>query len=81
VDRVQNRAGAQDTALGRIPYLKDLSLEGTQVPGEKLEKLFTIDPAEWKTELSDIHTFFEQFGSRMPEEIRGHYKKLEEALR
>jgi phosphoenolpyruvate carboxykinase (GTP) len=77
VERAQQKVSAQDTALGRIPYLKDLSMEGSGVAQDNLEKLFEVTPAEWKNELSDIKKFLEQFGSRMPQEIWRHYSNLE----
>jgi phosphoenolpyruvate carboxykinase (GTP) len=80
VERSQEKVGAQDTALGRIPCLKDLSMEGAGVSKERLEKLFEINPAEWKNELSDIKKFLESFGSRTPREIWEHYNKLEKFL-
>jgi len=80
VERGRNKVNAQDTALGRIPYLNDLALEGVNVPREKLGKLFEVKPGEWKNELSDIKKFLEQFGSRTPKEIWAQYNKLEDSL-
>ena len=80
VERAQQKVSAQDTALGRIPYLNDLNMKGADVSKEKLEKLFEINSVEWKNELSDIKKFLEQFGSRMPQEIWRHYSNLEKSF-
>lgn len=76
VNRINNRVDAQETPLGLVPRLKDLELAGLNISKGKLEKLFEIDPAEWKTELQHIHTFLSQFGSHLPQEIWQEYYAL-----
>lgn len=80
VDRAQNKVGAQDTPLGRVPHLKDLNTDGLNLPKEKIEKLFEVDKSGWKMELADINKFFTQFGNRLPEALWAQYKKLEQSL-
>jgi phosphoenolpyruvate carboxykinase (GTP) len=80
VDRTQNKVDAKNTPLGYIPYLKDLDLQDISIAKDKLEKLFEIKPAKWKSELADIKKFLEQFGDHMPQEIWEQYQMLEKAL-
>lgn len=80
VDRAQNRVGARETPLGRIPHPEDLDLRDLDVPKAALEKLLEINAGDWAAELSDLHRFLEQFGSRMPEEIWAQYSQLNKSL-
>lgn len=81
VDRAQNKVEAKDTALGRMPYLADLDLRGLNLPHDKLEKLFEVNPSKWEAELADISKFFNQFGNSLPQELWTEYKKLAESLK
>lgn len=81
VDRVNNRVGAKETALGLIPELNGLDLQGLNIDKPKFEKLFEINLSQWKEELQEMGSFFDQFGERLPLEIREEYKKLEGCLK
>lgn len=80
IDRVNGTVGARKTPLGLIPELKDFDLSGLDIPKEKIEKLFAIDPAEWTAELQDIEKYLGQFGSHMPEAIWQEYRSMAEKL-
>ena len=80
VDRVHNRAEAEETPLGLIPHLQDLETKNLNISKEKLGKLFEINPESWKQELQDIEKFLSQFGNRTPSEIWQEHKKLAEQL-
>ncbi|MBM3249175.1 MAG: phosphoenolpyruvate carboxykinase (GTP) [Candidatus Omnitrophica bacterium] len=81
VDRVNNNVSAKSTPLGLFPNLKDLNCEGLNIPQDKLEKLFEIKPQEWQAELEDIKKFLDQFGNRLPLEIRQEFEKLADRLK
>jgi phosphoenolpyruvate carboxykinase (GTP) len=70
VDRANSRAEAQETPVGLIPRLKDLNLEGLNIPREKLEKLFEVNMRNWAGEIDDVNKFLTQFGKHLPEAIR-----------
>ena len=76
IDRADNKAGAKETPIGLMPDLKDLNLEGLDIPGEKIKKLFEVNNSEWQAELRDIEKFLSRFGSHTPPEIWQEYKKL-----
>lgn len=81
VDRVNNRVGAKETALGLIPELNDLDLRGLNIDKEKFEKLFEIESSQWQDELKELESFLNQFGKHLPSEIQQEYKKLEGQLK
>ncbi|OIO72374.1 MAG: phosphoenolpyruvate carboxykinase [Elusimicrobia bacterium CG1_02_37_114] len=78
VDRVNepDKIGAKETPLGFIPQLKDLYLDGLDIPKEKLEKLFEVDIKDWGAELTDVKNFLEKFGENLPEEMWDEYNKI-----
>ena len=76
IDRANNRVGAKETPLGLIPEMKDLNLEGLNIPREKIDRLFEIDNVQWQAELQDIEKFLVQFGSHTPAELWQEYKAL-----
>jgi len=80
IERVNGRAGAQETALGLIPGENDLDLRGLNLPPENRAELFRIEPAEWKQELQDIKKFLDKFGHHIPYEIWQEYERLKKDL-
>jgi phosphoenolpyruvate carboxykinase (GTP) len=80
VDRVSGRAEARETPLGYVPEVKDLSLQGLNIPRGRLEKLFEVRPGEWQEELKDIKSFLDQFGRHLPYEISQNYGSLADRL-
>ena len=80
IDRANGNIGAKETPIGMIPDIKDLALEGLDIPKEKIEKLFEINPSGWKEELKDIEKFITKFGKHTPPEIWQEYDKLSKKL-
>lgn len=76
IDRTNNRVSAKKTPVGLVPHLEDIDLSGLNIPKDKMQKLLDVDLKEWDSELVDIKSFLNQFGSRMPAEIWQEYKKL-----
>jgi phosphoenolpyruvate carboxykinase (GTP) len=79
-DRVSGRAEARETPLGYVPEVKDLNLQGLNIPRGRLEKLFEVRPGEWQEELKDIKSFLDQFGRHLPYEISQNYASLADRL-
>lgn len=61
---------AQETAIGYVPYAKDIDLEGLDMTAEDLEKILYIDKARWSAEADEIAGYYEQFGDRLPKELK-----------
>jgi phosphoenolpyruvate carboxykinase (GTP) len=81
IDRVNNRVGARETPIGLVPHTKDLDLSGLNIPKDKVDMLFSIEPQPWQTELQDTEKFMEQFGKRMPIELTNQYQSLSKQLK
>jgi phosphoenolpyruvate carboxykinase (GTP) len=70
-ERVDGKAGAQETAIGYMPSAEDLDLAGLDVPAEDIKELLRIDVDAWKEEVKDMEKHFAQFGDACPRSWRG----------
>jgi phosphoenolpyruvate carboxykinase (GTP) len=76
LERVRDGGKAVETPIGFIPTADGLEREGLDLPVGTLEELLRIDPADWENELASQRKFFEQFGARLPQEIREEHEAL-----
>ncbi len=80
VDRLEGRAGARDTAIGRVPAAKDLDLSGLSIPEEHLRILLDVDPEVWVEEVAKIGPDYEKFGDRLPKALWAQLDALKARL-
>jgi phosphoenolpyruvate carboxykinase (GTP) len=76
VERLQGRAEARDTPIGRVPADGALDLAGLTLSAEAAELLRCVDPAVWREEAALIPAFYERFGERLPPELWAQYEAL-----
>ena len=71
LDRCEGKVDAQETAIGYVPYAKDINIENTDVTPETLDKLLYVDKARWAAEADEIEKYYDDnFGDKLPKEIR-----------
>ena len=70
IDRCENRVGAHDSAIGHLPELSDIDLQGLDVSADTLSALLAVDTDQWRTEIAAIEDYLESYGDRLPEELR-----------
>jgi len=80
LDRIDGRAGASDTPVGRVPRLEDLELRGLDVSGEQLREDLSVKKDEWSKELASSGEFFDKIGPHMPEALRDKHRGLAASL-
>ena len=69
LERCNGRNDAQDTAIGYLPHIADLKLDGADVKAEALQELTTVHTGAWQREVADFRKYLEEFGDRMPAEM------------
>ncbi|GAB3559244.1 phosphoenolpyruvate carboxykinase (GTP) [Spelaeicoccus albus] len=69
VDRIDGKADAVETAIGRIPAPGSLDVAGLDFSDDELAKCLAVDPAEWDAELDDIADWFARIGDTLPSEL------------
>ena len=57
-----------------------MDLEGLNIPSVVLTELLSVDKKAWCKEAEDSAEFFQQFGDRLPEELRRQSKALKDRL-
>ena len=67
--RCAGTVDAQETAIGYVPYAKDIDLEGLDYSVDTLESILYVDKARWSAEADEIAEFYKQFGDRLPKEL------------
>lgn len=70
IERLSGRARAKETAWGLVPNIEDFPLEGLDIPRRNIQKLFEVNPGDWREEIEEIKNFLDRFGARLPYEIR-----------
>jgi phosphoenolpyruvate carboxykinase (GTP) len=78
--RCDDAVEADDTPIGRVPTAGALNTEGLDISREDLEELLRVDAGEWLDEIAPIREFYEQFGDKLPGELRAQLDALEERL-
>ena len=80
--RCDGEVDAKETAIGYVPYAKDINLEGIGdgVTEATIEELTTVDTATWVEEAKGIEEFYAQFGDKLPQELRDNLNALKERL-
>ncbi|MGI6122478.1 MAG: phosphoenolpyruvate carboxykinase (GTP) [Saccharofermentanales bacterium] len=80
VERCDDTVGANETAIGYMPRVEDLYLDGLDIPQEDLEALTTVNRDEWQLELEAIRNHFEGYGPKMPKELFEQLDAVEKKL-
>lgn len=69
IDRCEGKVDAQETAIGYLPYAKDINLDGLDMTEADLEKILDVDKDAWKEELKGVDELYAKFGDKLPKEL------------
>ncbi|WP_395673738.1 phosphoenolpyruvate carboxykinase (GTP), partial [Phenylobacterium sp.] len=75
-DRLEGRAEAVDTPIGRLPAPGSLDVSGLGLTDAQLDLLLTVDAEIWRKEAALIPPFYEKFGDRTPKALWEEYETL-----
>ena len=78
--RCFDEVDAQETPIGYEPYPTDINLEGTDVSIETLTDLLSVDKELWKEDVALIEEFYQDFGDKLPKELREELEILKKNL-
>ena len=81
--RCDGEVDAQETAIGYIPYAKDINIEGLEgeVSLESLESILDVDKSLWANEADGIAEFYQKFGDKLPKELADELEILKANLK
>ncbi len=74
--RCRGEADARETAIGYVPYAKDIDLTGLDLSEETLESILSVDKSRWSAEADEIAEYYKQFGDRLPKELEESLQTL-----
>ena len=80
LDRCDGKVDAVETPIGYVPKVDDIDIEGLDIDKDTLAGLLEVDKDIWKDETAGIEKFYEQFGDRLPEELRKQLDELKARL-
>ncbi|HJR74594.1 MAG TPA: phosphoenolpyruvate carboxykinase (GTP) [Luteimonas sp.] len=81
IGRVEGRAEAVETPIGRLPRAEDLNLEGASLSAEAREKLFAVERDGWRAECADIGAYLHSYGERAPGALHAEQSRMAEKLK
>ena len=76
VERLEGVAGADDTAIGRVPATGSLDLSGLTLSAAAEAMLRHVETDVWREEAALIPAFYERFGERLPKALWDEYDAL-----
>ncbi len=82
LDRCEGKVDAQETAIGYVPFAKDIDLTGIEdeVSVETLESILTVDNSLWEDEVAGIEELYAKFGDKMPADLLKEFETLKSNL-
>lgn len=83
IKRCDGEVDAKETAIGYLPYAKDINIEGLEdeVTLESLESILDVDKALWANEAEGIAEFYAKFGDKLPKELADELETLKANLK
>jgi len=80
VERLEGKAEAQDTPIGRLPTRAALDTSGLGLTDAQLTTLLSVDREVWHEEAATIPSGYERFGDRLPKALWDQYHALVQRL-
>lgn len=80
LDRCEGKVDAQETAIGYLPYAKDINVEGCEATTADVEAILDVDKNLWAEEAKGIEEFYGKFGDKLPKELRAELETLKTNL-
>ena len=80
LNRCEGKVDARETAIGYVPYAKDINIEGLDIDVDTIEGLLSVDKASWLEDVENIKAFYAQVGDRVPKTMYDELDALEARL-
>ncbi|HEV2532015.1 phosphoenolpyruvate carboxykinase (GTP) [Phenylobacterium sp.] len=81
VERLEGRAEAKETPIGRVPARGSLDVSGLGLTEAQLDLLLSVDPEVWMQEAALIKPHYETFGDHLPKALWAEYEALLQRLK
>ena len=81
LDRCDGKVDAKECAIGYVPNVADIDVQGLDMTTDEIEALLSIDNKVWLEDVENIKEYFAQFGDKLPKEMADQLAKLESNLK
>ena len=78
--RCEGTVGAKETAIGFVPEVDDINLDGLDFSKEALAGILNVDKDLWMAEVPGIKEFYAKFGDKLPVKLQAELDTLEAKL-
>ncbi|MBQ1555909.1 MAG: phosphoenolpyruvate carboxykinase (GTP) [Clostridia bacterium] len=78
--RCEGTVDAQETAIGYVPNVDDINLDGLDFSKEDLAGILNVDKDLWRAEVPGIKEFYAKFGDKLPATLQAELDTLETKL-
>ncbi len=76
LERIDGRAAAQDTPIGRVPTPDALDTAGLGLSADDLASALHVDVTEWRNEIALIEQWFDTIGATLPTSLHDELDAL-----
>lgn len=80
IERIEGKATAADTPIGRVPTPDQIDQSGLHVPVPDVRASLAVDPDEWRKEIPLIESWFDRIGDALPSSMRDELEALKVRL-
>ena len=64
-----------------LPDPKDIDVSGLDITEDTMQTLLSIDAGQWLDEMNSIGEYLEEFGDRLPEDLRQEHQRVLDAVK
>jgi phosphoenolpyruvate carboxykinase (GTP) len=80
IERIEGRAVAVDTPIGRVPTADQLDLSGLDIPIDDVAAALAVDVDEWRAEIPYIEQWLDKIGDPLPTVLHDELAALKHRL-
>ncbi len=81
LDRCAGEVDANETAIGYVPYAKDINIEGLDgITLDTVKGLLEVDKDLWLEDVKGVEELYAQIGERVPAEMHEQLNNLKARL-
>ena len=81
IERCENRVAGVESPIGLLPDPKDIDVSGLDITEDTMQTLLSIDAGQWLDEMNSIGEYLEEFGDRLPEDLRQEHQRVLDAVK
>ena len=76
IERIEGKAAAVDTPIGRVPAPDALDVTGLDMDADQLATALSVDLDQWRAEVPGIEEWFDKIGDKVPSSLRDELESL-----